>query len=221
LERRGEGLTTEDLAGTRADDEDLRIEEDGRSEADRSRADQMREDADPEAAGREPIAVGPAETAIIVEERRPAEPQADSDDPARAAALGGSNAGPAADRENEPAPATGESAAEKDGGRQQEDEATASRAGSDASRPLIAEANREEFVARWKEVQFRFVEEPRSAVQDADGLVAEVMQKVAQMFADERATLESQWSQGDQVSTEDLRLAFRRYREFFDRLLKA
>jgi hypothetical protein len=47
------------------------------------------------------------------------------------------------------------------------------------------------------------------------------MQTLAQMFADERAKLESQWSRGDEVSTEELRQAFRRYREFFDRLLQA
>ena len=53
----------------------------------------------------------------------------------------------------------------------------------------------------------------------ADGLVAEVMKRLAETFAEERSKLEGQWSRGDNVSTEDLRLALQRYRSFFDRLL--
>jgi hypothetical protein len=45
------------------------------------------------------------------------------------------------------------------------------------------------------------------------------MQRLAEVFADERGKLEGQWSRGDDVSTEDLRIALRRYRSFFDRLL--
>jgi hypothetical protein len=64
-----------------------------------------------------------------------------------------------------------------------------------------------------------FVDEPRKAVEDADGLVAAAMKRLAEMFAEERARLEGQWDRGDNVSTEDLRLALRRYRSFFGRLL--
>ena len=53
----------------------------------------------------------------------------------------------------------------------------------------------------------------------ADGLVAEMMQRLAKVFADERSKLEEQWSRGDDISTEDLRVALRRYRSFMDRLL--
>jgi len=73
---------------------------------------------------------------------------------------------------------------------------------------------------RWKDIQTAFVDEPRSAVQRADSLVAEVMKKLTEGFADERAALERQWDRGDQVTTEDLRIALQRYRSFFDRLLK-
>ncbi len=45
------------------------------------------------------------------------------------------------------------------------------------------------------------------------------MQRLAQIFADERSKLESQWGRGDDISTEDLRQALRQYRAFFDRLL--
>ena len=63
------------------------------------------------------------------------------------------------------------------------------------------------------------MDEPRDAVEQADGLVAEMMKRLAQVFADERGKLEEQWSRGDDISTEDLRQALRRYRSFFDRLL--
>jgi hypothetical protein len=75
------------------------------------------------------------------------------------------------------------------------------------------------FRSRWQEVQTGFVDEPRHAVAQADGLVAEMMQRLAKVFADARGKLEEQWSRGDDISTEDLRVALRRYRSFFDRLL--
>ena len=72
---------------------------------------------------------------------------------------------------------------------------------------------------RWKEIQTAFVDQPRKAVEQADGLVASAMKRLAEVFADERSQLEKQWDRGDNVSTEDLRVAFQRYRAFFDRLL--
>jgi hypothetical protein len=75
------------------------------------------------------------------------------------------------------------------------------------------------FRTRWTDVQAAFVDSPRSAVERADALVAETMQRLAEMFADERTRLERQWDRGDNVTTEDLRVALQRYRAFFDRLL--
>jgi hypothetical protein len=92
------------------------------------------------------------------------------------------------------------------------------KAQADAS-PLFPAGEATSFRARWSEAQTSFVDEPRHAVEQADGLVAEMMQRLAQVFADERSKLEQQWSQGDDVSTEDLRVGLRRYRSFFDRLL--
>ena len=77
----------------------------------------------------------------------------------------------------------------------------------------------ESFRTRWSEVQTGFVDEPRRAVEEADALVAEVMQRLAQVFASERSRLEQQWDRGADTDTEALRLAMRRYRSFFDRLL--
>jgi hypothetical protein len=85
--------------------------------------------------------------------------------------------------------------------------------------PLLAADEADGFRNRWESIQTAFVDSPRQAVEDADGLVAELMQRLAQTFTDERQSLESQWSQGDDVSTEDLRVGLQRYRSFFERLL--
>jgi hypothetical protein len=76
-------------------------------------------------------------------------------------------------------------------------------------------------ITRWRDIQARFVDEPRSAVQDADALVADLMQRLARMFAVERDQLESRWTSGEDVSTEELRQGLQRYRSFFERLLAA
>jgi hypothetical protein len=64
-----------------------------------------------------------------------------------------------------------------------------------------------------------FVDEPRNAVQDADALVSATMKRLAEIFAAERQKLEGQWAKSENISTEDLRVALRRYRSFFARLL--
>ena len=76
-----------------------------------------------------------------------------------------------------------------------------------------------EFRNRWREIQAGFVDEPRNAVERADELVAELMQKLAQSFSQQRNNLEHQWDASENVSTEDLRVALTRYRSFFERLL--
>jgi len=75
------------------------------------------------------------------------------------------------------------------------------------------------FQTRWDEVQTSFVDEPRLAVKEADNLVASVVNRIAEQFSREREQLESQWERGNDVSTEELRQAFKRYRAFFGRLL--
>jgi hypothetical protein len=86
--------------------------------------------------------------------------------------------------------------------------------------PLFSESEMGEFRSQWIKIQTSFVDEPRDTVKDADTLVAAVMQRLAEGFANERSGLEKQWDRGGNVSTEDLRVALRRYRSFFDRLLK-
>jgi len=72
---------------------------------------------------------------------------------------------------------------------------------------------------RWDEVQTSFVDEPRKAVQQADELVGSAIDRLSQSFTEQRKTLEGEWDAGSDVSTENLRLALRRYRAFFQRLL--
>jgi hypothetical protein len=85
--------------------------------------------------------------------------------------------------------------------------------------PLFSSSEANDLRARWDAIQVGFVDEPRQAVEQADKLVAGTMKRLAEIFAEERSKLEAQWDQGENVSTEDLRLGLRRYRSFFSRLL--
>jgi hypothetical protein len=87
--------------------------------------------------------------------------------------------------------------------------------------PLFAGDDMDRFRGRWREIQAGFVDQPRDAVKDADGLVAELMQRLAETFSEERSRLEQQWGGDGDVSTEELRMALQRYRSFFSRLLAA
>lgn len=150
------------------------------------------EQADPAAS---PRVVPPADGGLTTQQiaEATAEPVADRGDAGPAADRGG--AGPAAD--------------------------TSGTDGQGQRAQLLATGELQGILNRWKEIQAGFVDEPRKAVQDADRLVADLMQGLARMFASEREQLEARWSAGDSVSTEDLRLSLRRYRSFFERLLAA
>jgi len=87
------------------------------------------------------------------------------------------------------------------------------------SAPLFIDTESHDLRSKWDEIQIRFVDEPRKAVQDADSLVAQAMKRLAEIFSEERKKMEEQWSRGDDVSTEDLRIGLQRYRSFFNRLL--
>lgn len=105
------------------------------------------------------------------------------------------------------------------GGRGEPDEVDLDEA--QAREPLLPRDATGDVRGRWESIQIGFVDEPRRAVEQADALVAELMQRLAETFASERSQLESQWDRGEDVSTEDLRVALQRYRSFFDRLLSA
>ncbi|MFD3660330.1 hypothetical protein ACFWVF_06945 [Streptomyces sp. NPDC058659] len=110
---------------------------------------------------------------------------------------------------------TGEAGDERDAAPGERDESARR---PDAA-PLLGAQEAEGLRTRWQEIQQGFVDDPKRSVLAADGLVAEVMQLLATTFADHKLGLESQWHRGEEVATEDLRLALRQYRSFFDRLL--
>jgi hypothetical protein len=85
--------------------------------------------------------------------------------------------------------------------------------------PLFSDDVDKDFRHRWRDIQSGFVDQPRAAVEQADELVAQLMQRLAQSFSEQRSNLEKQWEASDKVSTEDLRVALTRYRSFFERLL--
>lgn len=85
--------------------------------------------------------------------------------------------------------------------------------------PLLPSDMTQKFRSRWDDLQIKFVDDPRNSVDQADQLVAELMKSLAGTFACEREGLENQWKKGENISTEDLRVALRRYRSFFERFL--
>lgn len=97
--------------------------------------------------------------------------------------------------------------------------AQAPAAAPDTDQVLFADGELTDMRSRWTEVQSAFVDDPRDCVQKADGLVADVVDRLTAGFSQARSGLEEQWSRGEEVSTEELRIALKRYREFFERLL--
>ncbi|MDJ0384777.1 hypothetical protein [Streptomyces sp. G-G2] len=85
--------------------------------------------------------------------------------------------------------------------------------------PLLGVQDAEGYRKSWSDIQGRFVDDPQDAVRSADKLVAEVMRTLAETFSSRKQGLEGQWDQGEQVATEELRLALQQYRSFFNRLL--
>lgn len=146
--------------------------------------------------------------------RAPA-PPADAVDPSQEANARGEPAGeqglePPRQERQPPAPAPPADTPRSDGGHPDEaaDHAT-----------LLDDTSSSDYRARWERLQIGFVDSPAATVAEADELVAEILQRIAQTFADERGALERQWSGEGEPSTEDLRVALQRYRAFFARLL--
>jgi hypothetical protein len=90
---------------------------------------------------------------------------------------------------------------------------------SDREVSLVEPGDADRLQRRWSDVQAEFVDDPRGAVRDADALVAELMQSLAQGFAQRKESLEDQWSRQESVDTEQLRVALQSYRSFFARLI--
>jgi hypothetical protein len=131
----------------------------------------------------------------------------------------------AADRRENPETRPEPDVVDVDGGHEDLSHSSAATQGAtserDRQQPLLPPDQSERFTTGWHEIQASFVDEPQQAVEQADALVAALMQRLAAIFSEEREQLEAQWAKGDAVSTEDLRVALTRYRSFFDRLLSA
>jgi hypothetical protein len=85
--------------------------------------------------------------------------------------------------------------------------------------PLFEESEAGKFRSQWLNIQSKFVDDPRASVKQADDLVADMLKSVTMSFANKRISLEKQWNSGGDASTEELRVALKRYRSFFNRLL--
>jgi hypothetical protein len=213
MERSDERLSTRDIASPSGADTDTQRDA---ALADAPPADSAAmppERADRDAGGAvaadraEPVGDGGVVTDEPAEDR--AAPRESSADPAAGTSAAGTAAAAAAASD---APARAGDGADTGAGDARRDSTTNGDSG-----PLLADSGG--FQARWEEIQVRFVDEPRGAVEDADALVATVMQRLAEGFAQERERLEAQWGRGEDISTEDLRVALQRYRSFFQRLL--
>ena len=208
MERQDEQLSTRDLAGT----PDERPLDDDAPAAHRAPAEPV-EPGEPVTgmpAQRSPEPAPTGERAAMDADRA-----REPDD--RVAATGGDGtvAAPADD------PAGGVTTAEPSPPPRAETADRPSRASEDIDPELLPEDERSGFQRRWEEIQTGFIDEPRQTVEEADELVANVMKRLAEGFAQEREQLEQQWGRGEDISTEDLRVALQRYRSFFKRLLSA
>jgi molecular chaperone GrpE (heat shock protein) len=94
-------------------------------------------------------------------------------------------------------------------------------AAATGSTPLLEADDLQAVISRWREIQAEFVDQPRRAMQDADTLVRDVMERLTRKLAEEHDQLESRWSEDERASTEDLRQGLQLYRSFFERLLAA
>lgn len=133
----------------------------------------------------------------------------------------GDEPAPAADRPLDRDPEAHDPGRESTAGEWSSAASTEDAATDEGGEPLLPTDQTSRFTERWSSIQGGFVDRPRESVEEADALVADLMQRIAASFSAERSRLEQQWSRGDDVSTEDLRVALTRYRSFFARLLSA
>ncbi|MCW3815577.1 hypothetical protein ONA91_14045 [Micromonospora sp. DR5-3] len=80
--------------------------------------------------------------------------------------------------------------------------------------PEIAQGFRD----RWRDVQLRFVDDPRAAVDAAQSLVEEAIEALSAALRAQKSRLGS-WQESGSTDTEQLRVAVRDYRDFLDRVL--
>jgi hypothetical protein len=82
------------------------------------------------------------------------------------------------------------------------------------------QADADELRSRWNTIQVQFIDSPCSAVEQGDTLVAEVIQRISQIFSEHQNRLYNQWLNHDDISTEELRITLLNYRSLLEHLLK-
>ena len=85
--------------------------------------------------------------------------------------------------------------------------------------PLFSPDAARDFRASWDAVQIGFVDDPQQAVRKPDELVRQVLETLTQSFSVDRGAADGGTTGAEQATTEQLRMALRRYRSFFQRLL--
>ena len=88
---------------------------------------------------------------------------------------------------------------------------------SDAATLFEADAA-QGFRDRWRDVQLRFVDDPRAAAGEAQSLVEEAIRALSEALAAQKEKLGG-WQGAGEADTEQLRVAVRQYRDFLDRVL--
>jgi len=73
--------------------------------------------------------------------------------------------------------------------------------------------------SRWTPIQVQFVDQPRAAVEQAEALVAEAVERITQMLTSQQTSLSEQLCNHEDASTEDLRITLQNYRSFLNNLL--
>lgn len=90
---------------------------------------------------------------------------------------------------------------------------------ADGDGGLLDSSDRNNYQRRWDDIQVRFIDEPRQSVREADDLVSDVTGQIATRFSNARKDMEQRWEDGNDPTTEELRRAVQRYRDFFQRLV--
>lgn len=85
--------------------------------------------------------------------------------------------------------------------------------------PLFADAEAHSFRDRWRDVQLRFVDDPKAAAEEAAALVDDAVDALATSLRSQREKLTGAAAHDSAADTEQLRVRIRTYRDFLDRLL--
>ncbi|MER5302837.1 hypothetical protein ABT039_25720 [Streptomyces lasiicapitis] len=86
---------------------------------------------------------------------------------------------------------------------------------------LLAQGERDKLTIRLQQALNAFVESPRQAVEEADGVFDEVVTQLTENLAERRRALRAGWQgQDTEAQTEELRLALRQYKETTELLLR-